>query len=361
MKVGIITFNRAINYGAVLQSYALKNKIVSLGHKCEILNYCCKEVEKVASPFYIKSKSPKDILIFLMQIGMRITKNKKFRRFAENYLDVSDKVLTSENIGEYTKDFDLLITGSDQVWNYEITGLDENYFLKFAGKNTKTASYAASFGVSEIPDEYKEKYRELISNIQVLSVREEAGYKLVNELVGREAEISIDPVFLPEREQWKKITAPIQDSEDYILVYSINKADCYKIAEKVSERTGLKIVGLQTPMSNTVKCKAIRKESPEEFLSWLSNAKYIITDSFHGTAFSIIFNKQFVLCGGGEGTHRLSRQQTLLEKTGLTNRVCDLTSFEKLYEQIDYAQVNEKVAMLRKSATDYLDSLLERN
>lgn len=358
MNVGIITFNRAINYGAVLQSYALKNKILAAGNNCEVLNYYCEAVEKGASPFYINSCSPKDILIFLMQIGMRIKKNKKFKEFAQKYLDVSDNVLNNDNISSYAEKFDLLITGSDQVWNYEITDMDENYFLSFAKGKTKTASYAASFGVSTIPEKYRDKYTKLLANVQNISVREETGQKIVEELTGERPVITIDPVFLLKKAEWEEIISPPDMKEEYVLVYSINKTDCYKIAEQIAKEKNLSIVGLQTPMSNRVKCKTIRTESPQEFLGWINKARYVVTDSFHGTAFSIIFNKQFVLCKGGEGTNRLSRQETLLNTTGLSHRICGLKDYKLIYDEIEYNHVNDVITSVRENSTEFLNNLM---
>ena len=341
MKVGIITFNRAINYGAVLQSFALKNKIISLGHECTVINYYSEMVEKGASPFYLKNFSIKEILITILQIKMRLIKNKKFKNFSEKYLDCSSELFDKETIQSQKNAYDAIITGSDQVWNYEITGLDENYFLSFVSKETRKISYGASFGVSSIPKEYKQKYRKLLSHLDDISVRESSGADIVQELLGFHPEIVIDPVFLIKTDEWLKIAKDPCISEEYILVYSINKSKCYQIAEKIQKKTGEMIVGLQTPMSNRVKCKAIRDESPEEFLGWIKNAKYIITDSFHGTAFSIIFEKQFIFCNGGTGSNRLSRQRTLLEIAHLTDRASYPDEYEKIYEEIDYKVVKK--------------------
>lgn len=354
MKVGIMTFNRAINYGAVLQSYALKNKLNSLGHECTVINYYSKEVEEGASPFYLKSFSPKEILTTICQIKMRFEKNKKIKEFSENYLDCSSKLVDNKTIESLKNSYDVIITGSDQVWNYEITGLDENYFLSFASKETKKISYGASFGVSAIPVEYKDKYKKLLSYIDCISVRESSGADIVEDLLGFYPAIVSDPVFLLEEEKWSKIAAKPTVKEEYILVYSINKSNCYQMAESISRETGEIIVGLQTPMSNRVKCKAIRDESPEEFLGWFKNAKYIVTDSFHGTAFSLIFKKQFVLCSGGTGVNRLSRQKTLLDTVHLEERICGPDKYKKIYEQIDYKIVQDYINDAVKESERFL-------
>lgn len=354
MKVGIITFNRAINYGAVLQSYALKKTIEEMGHQCQVINYKCDIVEKGASPFYINSMSVKDILIFLMQIRMRMCKNKKFKEFTDKYLDTDNPVIDSSSINTVRDKYDLLITGSDQVWNYEITGLDENYFLKFASDKTKKISYAASFGVAEIPQLYREKYKELLSDIDTISVREDTGRCIVKELTGKDSIILIDPVFLQDKNKWEKISEKPDIKGDYVLVYSINHTDSYKIAEKISADKNIPVVGLQTPMSNRTKCRIIRTESPTEFLGWINNARYVVTDSFHGTAFSVIFEKQFVLCGGGESVSRNSRQKNLLNTLGLSSQICSFDDYDKIYKKIDYSSVKAAADKEKDAALLYL-------
>lgn len=358
MKIAIITFNRAVNYGAVLQSLALKKTVESYGYECEVINYKCEMVEKVASPFYINSFSLKDILIFLLQIKMRICKNKKFSEFSKKYLDTDKKILDSLTIEEISDSYDVYITGSDQVWNYEITGLDKNYFLDFASKEKCRVSYAASFGVAQIPENMKNNYKELLSNIENISVREEEGAKIVKELTGKDAALCIDPVFLLNKEEWSKYVDEPNILSDYILVYSINKTDCYKIAEEIAAQTNCKIVGLQVPLSTRTKCTRIQTESPAEYLGWFYNAKYVVTDSFHGTAFSAIFEKKFIVCVGGQAGKRFSRQRTLLSTLKLENRICTAKDYQKIYHEIDYSKVRTSIEEANKASMEYLDSVL---
>lgn len=360
MKIGIITFNRAVNYGAVLQSYALKKNMCNFGHNCEVINYKCDEIEKEASPFYIKSFKLKDFIIFVLQIRMRIKKNKKFKVFTNKYLDTANSLVTSENITKIKDKYDLVITGSDQVWNYEITGLDSNYFLDFVGDNTLTVSYAASFGVESIPTNLKANYVKLLRNIDCISVREEAGKEIVKDFTGKDVPVVSDPVFLISKDEWIQLAVKPLINEKYILVYSINKTACYQMAEKISKDTGFKIVGLQTPLSNKTNCKKVRDESPEEFLGWFNNAEYVITDSFHGTAFSIIFNKQFILCDGGEGTNRLSRHKTLLKTMGLGNRKGSLENYRIIYESIDFQMVNNNINIAKNNSKRFLESVCNK-
>lgn len=358
MKVGIMTFHRAINYGAVLQSLALKETIKSLGNECEIINYKCDELEKVASPFYVKSLHPKDIAVFLLQIKMRLLKNKRFDEFAKKYLDKSKPLLTPKNISKIASEYDAFVTGSDQVWNYEITGLDENYFLNFAEKSKLRISYAASFGVSSIPSQYREQYTQLLGQMDCISVREEQGAAIVESLIEKKSKVCVDPVFLFKKKQWRQYITMEKPKEEYIVVYCINKSECYEVAQELSEKTGLKVVGLQVPMSNRSKCMRIQTESPEDFLGWLYYAKYVITDSFHGTAFSVIFNKQFLVCTGGSTKERSSRQENLLNMLGLSSRMSFTDKTLSIMDTIDYTKVNDILESAAAESKAFLQNSL---
>lgn len=360
MKVGIMTFQRAVNYGAVLQSLALKETIKSFGHQCEVINYQCESLEKVASPFYIESMQLKSLLIFLLQIRMRTVKNKHFDIFACKYLNKNKAVVNNDNIEEATADFDVLVTGSDQVWNYEITGLDKNYFLDFGRSDQIRISYAASFGISSIPEKLVPTYKKLLQRIDHISVREEQGARLVEDLIQKESTVNIDPVFLFDKEHWAKYITMKKPERDYIIVYCINKSECYQVAEELSQKTGLPVVGLQVPMSNRAKCRRIQTESPEDFLGWIYHAKYVITDSFHGTAFSLIFNKQFIVCTGGKTKSRVSRQENLLKTVGLTERICTNGDYSLITKPIDYKCVNQIVSIAKEESIDYLKTAIDR-
>ena len=363
MRVGIMTFNRAINYGAVLQSYALKKTILRLTDECEVINYKCDNIEKSASPFYIKSKKPKDIIVFLLQIFMRLKKNREFKKFTDRYLDTESCVLNCKSIAQVKNRYDLIVLGSDQIWNYQITGLDANYFGVFAGDKTVKASYAASFGVSKIPESHLDDYTNYLSYIDIISVREPEGTRIVRELTNKNSYQHIDPVFLLSKNEWSHLISDASLMQDYILVYSINKSECYSVAQKLSDLTGLKIVGLQVSLSERTKCKRVQTESPDEFLNWFYHARYVITDSFHGTAFSILFEKKFMVCTGGGAKERLSRQTNLLDILGLSSREYS-GDIRLIDHEIDYLTVNRIIQNERSKSIEYLSnvfSVVEKN
>lgn len=354
MKVGIITFNRAINYGAVLQAYALKNYLISEGYDAEDLNYINKNIEETSKIFSLNQKSLKDLLIMFALIPTKILMNRKFKIFTKNYLGTSNTKLNDKNIKEINEKFDAFISGSDQVWNYEITGLDENYFLEFATKDKVKISYAASFGVDKIPDEYWGNYKRLLGNFDMISVREKTGVENCNKILGINPITTVDPVFLINKEMWEKMAIKPKIKRKYVLVYSLNKSNCYEIARKIAKDKDLEVVVLQPSLSCRIACKKVKYESPEEFLGFFYNAEYIVTDSFHGTAFSAIFEKKFIMCTGGNRENRASRQKMLLELLGLEERIGNIENYTLIYDDIDYEVANNNFEKYVKQSKEFL-------
>ena len=181
-KVGIVTFHRALNYGAVLQSYALQKTVSSLGAECEIVDYICPKITADYKPFRIyKNDLLKSFAKSCVMVRRRAKRRDAFKSFFNNYLVKSKKSYTPQNIGELKSDYDLFISGSDQVWSPRCVGFDPAYFLTFADDKQKY-SYAASFAVPTLPDEFIDEYKKRLNGFQKFSVREPSGEKLVKEL-----------------------------------------------------------------------------------------------------------------------------------------------------------------------------------
>ena len=234
-KIGILTLQNAINYGAVLQCYALQRKIEELNCECEIINYINPHFEKMYSPFYVERFNVRKILFMMYAFKYKRKRVKVFQQFCNKQLTLSPD-FNQSTIQRCVERYSAIIVGSDQVWNMSITKNDENYFLGFAGA-IKRFSYAASFGDLCIDKEYKERYTLLLNNIDEISVREDDGAEIVRSLCGREANVNIDPVLLIDKNNWIKIADEIDDT-DYILVYKINRTDCYEVAKELSNKTG---------------------------------------------------------------------------------------------------------------------------
>jgi len=351
-KCGIITFHSVLNYGAALQAYALK-KAMSTFCDSFIVRY---ENEQMMSkyslslPFPKNIKTLKEFLIKLITFPGRIRKKQGFKKFQEKYLYDTPEA----------KNADFYITGSDQVWNPLYSHFDTAYFLDFT-ESKKKNSYAASFGVEEVPEKDREKYIELLKDFNKLSVREEAGRKIIGDLLGRDAVVSIDPTLLIDKTVWAEEMKYRAPEKPYILVYSFLVSD--KMAEfvnRLSKEKGLKIVVL-APAKKLLKkskfnnAKYLTNLPPEGWVQYFKGAEYIITNSFHGTVFSINFNKKFFVELLPPPSKVNSRLTNVLELFGLTDRY--INEEFNFGGEIDYEKVNEILKDERKKSIDYLESI----
>jgi len=203
LKIGILTFHRVYNYGAVLQSYALQKVIKQLGYDVEIIDYWC---DYIYRPYSIENFKTKSCTDYIMGICGRIIYNfrkKKTKRFQKS-IQYSPKV-NQNNIKALNDRYDLFLVGSDQVWNYPLTNFDTTYLLDFITDNNKKVSYAASFGVKTIDDKYKETYAKLLSEFSSISVRESTGVSIVRELINKDVPMVADPVILLTSDEWESL------------------------------------------------------------------------------------------------------------------------------------------------------------
>ena len=356
-KIGILTFHDTFNYGASLQCYALQKKLNELGAKTEVVDYKCPWFNKRYSPFYIQEKTIKKLLYMLAALPMNIILKNKKNEFQKKFLPLS-KEYTPKTISSANDEYDGFITGSDQVWNWDLTKFDKTYFLDFVREDKKKVSYAASIGLKEIEEGKKEFYKTQLSSYDLISVREESAANIVQDLTGNTPELVCDPVFLLKKEDWAKVAAPVEE-KGYILLYSINRTKAYAYAQSLAKEQNKKIVYLAAPLKQQGVFIAKREEGPAEFVSWFRNADLVVTDSFHGTAFSLLFNKQFVSLIDSKNT-RNSRIVDLLDKLDLSDRI--LENFEdtkKVLETIDYTVVGQKMDDYVNVSLQYLDKIIK--
>lgn len=360
-KIGIITYHRAINYGAILQTFALHSKLKEIGEKNHILDYRNIKLEKDHAKKNIKElKTPKDLARYFLLYRNYNKKHDKFRSFLDNYLELSEPIFTIEKLKESEKEYTLFITGSDQVWNYKINDKDPAYFLSFVQDKSKKKSYAASFGLGKIPEEYKHQYKNLLNDFDSLLIREKQGVKIIKDLLSRESSVVLDPTMLLSQKQWLTSlgldkTKSYYLNKKYILVYAFaGETNIKKLAINISMRTGYKILWISTTYKHSVKIKYIKTAGPEEFISLFSNAEYIITNSFHGTAFSINFNKEFFTEMLPESSGVNSRLEDILELFGLQERMITSSDADVIDSRIDYDKVNLRLKEERDKSLSLL-------
>ena len=350
MKVGILTFPHSPSYGASLQMFALHEAVKAQGYTPYIFNYQNK---------YMLKKQHMGHNIIKAQLSNLISHKtiKNFQNFEKRLNWFPQKTIQScKTLKDYALSLDYIIVGSDQVWNPDVTGCDTTYYLDFCEDNKKI-SYAASFGVDSLKNDFAEKVSDLIVRIPSLSIREEKGAEIIKSLTGRDATIVLDPTFLHSKDVWHTVAAKKQlVKQPYIFSFIFNpNKENLGFRDELSKKTGLPIVSISdNPLSksnaNSIYVSGV---GPLEFLNLIQNAEYVVTDSFHGTAFSIIFNKQFFV---SLSTKTNSRLETLLSTLGLD--VCVISHVGKGADDINYAYVNEKISELRSESLQFLRASL---
>ena len=329
MKVATITYSWAQNWGAVLQAYALVEYLNSIGQEAKLIDYRPFDNKLVSTV-----KSVSDGIVDLLTLPASVKRIERYDEFRKNALKLTKKCNSTDELKPLNNDFDVFITGSDQVWNVGL-GVCKDFYLEFVEESKRRISYAASFGVSVIPEEHKADTIEGIKNIQHISVREASGANIVKELTGRDAALVLDPVFLLDADHWKSISADTGEKEKYIFVYPTQVTPALKkTVKELKKKTGLKVISpFYVP-----KCKVVKDIGPREFLSYIANAEYVVASSFHATAFSIIFEKKLLVISHSQTG---SRTTDLLNLMGLGS--CSVKDVKEI-DNIDWDyQSAEKV------------------
>lgn len=360
MKIGIITYHRAKNLGAMLQSYALQRILQKYKGECEIIDYRNEKIEesyRVKRTWEIHSIKEKIKNILFMK------KNKEFeivrKEFNENVQKISKEMYNKENIMEANKKYDLFVTGSDQVWNSKLNYNDKNYFLDFVTDNKKKSSYAASFGVSELNKNEKRNIKNLLEQFNKISVREKEGEKIVKELTNRECQVVLDPTLLLNKEEWEKLIIPERiEKGKYIFVYIIAYTPTLlEFARKLAKEKKCKIICFHTSYQKYRGMKNLTKVSPQDFLNYIKNAEFVVTSSFHGMCFSVNLQKEFYYELDEGKINNNSRLITLAKILNLENR--RIINGESLNGKLNYEEIEEKLNKERKKSIQYILSLGE--
>lgn len=359
-RIGILTFHKADNYGAVLQNYALQQAIITMGMKPETIDYYSQAVEKVYKIWgSVRFKFSilclvKKIASNIMNFRNAVISKKKFEYFRKKYLNISSVRYDADTIS--TAEYDVYIAGSDQIWNKLILGKEDIpvYTLAFAEEHT--ATYGASSGSEDnfINDV------ESISKIQLITVREQQLHNALKK-VGIISRVVCDPVFLLEKDNWiKLIKNTPRKKYKYVFLYYLDngKEQAAMIAKSIADSMGIKIYyPRKYDMLSIMNHYGINRfsDGPLDFLDEIYRAEYVVSSSFHGVAFALLMEKDFVAVLHKETGERV---KNLLEHLGLEERiVTDLEEFQKRnrhWESIDYRIVREKVNKFREESMECL-------
>lgn len=362
-RVGILTFHRASNYGAALQAYALRTTISSLGYDCEIVDYgSVGQVKTIRFNFSGVRQFLSSIIVFSLNFINVEIRYYKFKQFRINYIKTSRKrYINCREIKLANSYYDIFCTGSDQVWNLKLSKNDFTYLLDFVKKPRMKFSYAASFGDSKIDIRYQETYSKLLNEFDMISVRELSGQNLIKKLNGRDSKITIDPTFLVSRDHWAKLAKGGKRKKPYILCYVImsDPPGLTDFCKKLKKTTGFDLVRIQNPVLKPDFNFATNKTTgPLEFLSLVKDASIMVTNSFHGTSFSIIFEVPFfTFLFNNERDLRLIE---ITNKLKLNDRLIRDASRVPEFDDIniDYRVVNEELKVQINDSLCFLKEAL---
>ena len=372
LKTATMTFHMAYNYGAMLQAYALQKTIEKTGADCEILDY--------RLPFIFRRDGVPRYLEFIADLGIvrgniryfwrclngwsrRLPKAKtKSDSFMRNDLKLSKKTYFRKNRLETTK-YDAVVFGSDQIWNPDITGgfADEYLGQYFDSEKTSLIAYAASCGKDHLDPDYRDAFLERLRRFSAVSVREKSLARTMNESYGIPAMAVLDPVLLADPAIWDTLTeqAEIRIDEPYLLLYSFDAGDgIYQLALQIAQQLHLKPVAVcyrRNPRWTDV--KQLLSCGPKDFLSLLRHASFVCTTSFHGLAFSILWEKNFYCMG-----HPLvnQRERDLLDSVGMRDRYVEDWTRITTVTDCDYSEARTRLAKLREDSQGFLENALKK-
>lgn len=368
MKLALLTFHNAANYGAALQAYAFEKFLTDNGYDCEYINYVnASRAHEYSMMWHIwdslRHGKITNALAYTLGSPFMTLRKWRFNRFYDKYLKKTDKVYkTSEEAVELNGRYDRFIVGSDQVWNPACNGDDTAFLLDFVKSNRERISYSSSFGIASIDGEHIEAYKKNLSAFHALAVRERIGCEIVKNLTGREAQLVLDPVMLLTKEQWMQLVPQDGKNEKYIFSYTNRDSQT-----AVFFRTGYKLDGKihyvlsrYTRPQDFINPKTRVKYcmSPQEFVSVIANAELVVSASFHCLAMAIILNRPFVaILTGDKGKDE--RPLNILRALDLECRVLhpDM-SVNEIMAPIDWNVVNKKIEQLKASSVAYLDKAI---
>lgn len=360
LKIALITIHWANNYGASLQTFATVKALSKYG-EVSVLDYRNPYTGK--GMLWIRfGTNPRDILRMSKDIFRLIPRYrviKKFKNFTYKNFNLTDTLRNDSDFKKLENRFDIFVSGSDQIWNPKIINeqgiIDIHYFLDFVTAKNKI-SYASSLGTYKYSEKEAQQITPLLNSYDSISVREQDSSIYLSELLQKDVTHVVDPTLLHTKEEWLTFfdIDVNHNEEPYILVYALHKDKLLKqVVEKVVEELNLRVITIdQDPFTNFKCDRHIRDASPEEFVKLFSQASFIITNSFHGTCFSVNFNIPFVVTTPASSINRI---ESLLKAINIEERITIGENLSELINKhIDFDLINTNLHQLRSISNSYL-------
>lgn len=378
-KIGLVAVSNH-NYGSQLQTFALQQALTNLGVETEIIKYKqnpWKQLKRVTNPSFLlmKEKSIARNIVCKLKYtdiakGLK-TRAKIFEEFKSSHCQYSPLISERSALKQYVMDYKAVILGSDQVWHP--ANLEMDYFtLSFVPDSIPKIAYAPSFGVAKIPNRQVEKTKAYLSRFDAISVREDTGANIVNQLTGKTAPVVCDPTALLTKSQWDRVRSKKTYVNDkYIFCYFLGTNRAHRdFAKKIQALTGYKIVALQhldELVKEDIAFGDIKPYNvgPQDFVTCIANAEIVLTDSFHGTMFSIYYHKNFYTFSRfteGEKDSTNMRITSILNTLGLNDRHYTTTENPEscLVNNVEWNNVDEKLSQFRQASLDYLNAVVQK-
>lgn len=369
MKVKVITRHAPANYGSLLQTMATQKIIKTLGLECEIIDYIPLPETGMRIAFtqlnekgnwnknffkkviYIMGREPENLLMY-----------HKFKIMRKKYLVMTERCKNLAQLQSLSSnEEEIFMTGSDQVWGPTSSGIyNPAYFLDFVSERNRKIAFAASFGKTIFTKEVLAEYTKYLEKYDRITVREDSAVDLIS-TIGLHAEQVLDPTLILSADEWSQYIKESVNG-DYVLVYQIhNNPALDHYAVEFAKKANLPLIRVSAMLHQCKRGgKFVYLPNISKFLSLIKNARYLVTDSFHGTAFAINFNTQFVEILPNSGTE--SRNQSILRLTGLENRIVNnFEDFHYIEEKIDFAHINKILTVQRKKSVNILRNILIDN
>lgn len=372
MKAAIMTLALSDNYGAALQCYGLSKALTDMGVENELYRY--QDWSRITHGMSAVSRIKYEALKAAKRLLTGGARAKGFTAFREAYIPMTKRLYgKNAELRQEPGEYDVYISGSDQIWNPRLFVYDYSYFLDFVPEGKKKISYASSFGKAGFEDSYKEKCGKLLAQYSHISVREKSGKAIVKELCGKEAFTAVDPTLLLTKEDWEPLMENAsKKSKEFngILCYimpgdKLVESAIERIAQQLHQKTGLPIMRLGIKEHKVFSYKHAEvdiKAGPAEYLAYFAGAQYVVTNSFHGTAFCVNFGKEAYIpindtLPPEKALHE--RVKSLLTQVGAEELMLPASNPVLLERDLDKEKIAANLAALRQESMDYLKRALE--
>lgn len=368
MKIAVITRHAISNYGSLLQAIATQKIIEELGHRCEIIDYVRTDEEPenweknaLSCKTEWNNNPIKKAAYLIMRKPESVKAGKKFFKMQQQYLHLTRRYSSLEELKNNPPKADIYMTGSDQVWGPVCNGsYDDAYFLSFAPNGKRKIAFAASMGKMKLNETAKKMFSEYLPSYSKIAVRENAAAEYLREQ-GLSCKTVLDPTLMIDGNAWRELakTSKKKLKKKYILIYQIhNGKGLNAYSKEMSKRLGLPLIRVSPSFHQIIRSgKFIYLPNVADFLNLIDNASFIITDSFHGTAFAINFNTPFAEVLPDNGTS--SRNVSILNLTGLNDRiVTNSEALKALSLSMDFINANKLLNQNRERSRNILNDML---